>query len=99
MSVELFLGLTGLMITLFGCTWHLSGRLEAIKMTTQYTKETLVNHIDDTEKKIATHDRRFDEVFSQQRELANQLFWLDKNVKTPQGRKSSSNLQDAESFA
>lgn len=93
MSISDVLAIVGCMFTVLGCTWYMSARLEKIQTGVKYTNEKLAEHIDDTDKRLDRHGARFDEVFSQQRELANQLFWLKSNVKAPTHSQSHTNMQ------
>lgn len=93
MSVSEILELAGVIFTVLSCTWWMSAKLEKIKTTTEATKEKLAEHVANTEKRLDRHESRFDEVFSQQREIANQYFWVAANVKAPSNGKSFADMQ------
>ena len=71
--IEIVAIIVTVLLALFGCTWFIGSQLAGMKVTLALVSTQLQAHID-------KDDRRFDEVFTQQRELANQHFWLAGNL-------------------
>lgn len=74
-----------ILLAIYASTARLSAQLAKVETIAMMTKEALDTH-------IGADDRRFEEVFTQQRELAKEHFWLAANVETPQARQGPPNM-------